>query len=189
MRLIAESQDKALRSVNTALIDLYWTVGKIISRKIASAEWEDAVVPKLAAYIARSHPGLRGFTRASLFRMRQFYEAYRDEEKVAPLVRQIPWTHHLLILSQSKQKAEREFLSADGGAGRVEQARTGTADRRCALCRIVLSPPKVSPAVRQTHPEAVSLFRNAYNLEFLGLPAVHAEADPHRALLDRLRES
>ncbi len=109
VRLIADSQEKAIRSVNTVLIDLYWTVGEIISRKIASAEWGDAVVPNLAAYIAKTQPGLRGFTRANLFRMRQFYEAYRNDEKVAPLVRQIPWTHHLLILSQSKQPEEREF--------------------------------------------------------------------------------
>ena len=86
--LIAESRENAVRSINTVLIDLYWTVGEIISRKIASAEWGDAVVPKQAAYIARTQPGLRGFTRANLFRMRQFYEAYRNDEKVAPLVRQ-----------------------------------------------------------------------------------------------------
>ncbi len=67
MRLIAESQDRAVRSVNTVLIDLYWTVGEIISQKIATAEWGDAVVPKLAAYIARTQPGLRGFTSANLF--------------------------------------------------------------------------------------------------------------------------
>jgi hypothetical protein len=54
-------------------------------------------------------PGLRGFTRANLFRMRQFYEAYRDDEKVAPLARQLPWTHNLIILNQSQRPEEREF--------------------------------------------------------------------------------
>ena len=48
--------------------------------------------------------------------------------------------------------------------------------------RSVLSPPKVSPAVRQTHPGALSVFEDAYNLEFLGLPTAHAEADLHRGL-------
>ena len=188
VQLIADSQEKAVRSVNTVLIDLYWTVGEIISRKIASAEWGDAVVPKLAAYVAKTQPGLRGFTRANLFRMRQFYEAYREDEKVAPLVRQIPWTHHLLILSQSKQPEQREFylqmVVREGWSKReLERQMDGA-----LFARIVLSPAKVSPAVRRTHPEAYGLFRDAYNLEFLGLPAVHAEADLHRALLDRLRE-
>ena len=53
--------------------------------------------------------GLRGFTRRNLFRMRQFYATYQGDEKVAPLVRQLPWTHNLIILSQSKTPQEREF--------------------------------------------------------------------------------
>ena len=54
-------------------------------------------------------PNLRGFTRPNLFRMRQFYEAYRDGKKVSPLVRQLPWTHHLIILGRAKRPEEREF--------------------------------------------------------------------------------
>lgn len=188
VHLIQGAQDKALRSVNTTLIELYWAVGEIISRKIAAAEWGDGVVPELAAYIARTQPGLRGFTRANLFRMRQFYEAYREDEKVAPLVRQIPWSHHLLILSQSKLPEERQFylqmVAREGWSKRELERQLDGA----LFARVVLSPPKVSPVVRQMHPEAVSLFRDTYNLEFLGLPAVHAEADLHRALLDRLRD-
>jgi hypothetical protein len=53
-----------------------------------------------------------------LFRMRQFYEAYRDDANISALLRQLPWTHSLIILSQSKrpkvpnkQKAHLEFLS------------------------------------------------------------------------------
>jgi hypothetical protein len=57
-------------------VGLYWQVGEHISRKLASAEWGDGVVDELAAEIARKHPGMRGFTRPNLFRMRQFYEAY-----------------------------------------------------------------------------------------------------------------
>jgi len=101
--LIAASRERALRDVNTALIDLYWKVGETISRKIEAAEWGDGVVPQLAQYVARTQPGLRGFTRANLFRMRQFYEAYRDDTTVAALLRQLPWTHHLIILGQSKR--------------------------------------------------------------------------------------
>ena len=54
-------------------------------------------------------PGLRGFTRANLFRMRQFDEAYHDDEKVAALLRQLPWMHNLITLNQSQRPEEREF--------------------------------------------------------------------------------
>jgi predicted nuclease of restriction endonuclease-like (RecB) superfamily len=54
--------------------------------------------------------------------------------------------------------------------------------------RVVLSPPQVSPVVSQSHPEAAGAFKDAYMLEFLGLPAVHSEADLHASLLARLRQ-
>jgi hypothetical protein len=83
------------------LIELYWQVGAYISRKIENAEWGHGVVDQLANYIAHTQPGLRGFTRPNLFRMRQLYETYRNNEKVSALLRQLSWTHSLIILSQS----------------------------------------------------------------------------------------
>src|ERR1039457_1553852 len=108
VNLIQSARRQAFQSVNTTLIELYWQVGAYISRKIEVAEWGDGVVEQLATYIARTQPSLRGFTRPNLFRMRQFYEAYRNDEKVSPLVRQLTWTHNLIILSQSKREEERE---------------------------------------------------------------------------------
>jgi predicted nuclease of restriction endonuclease-like (RecB) superfamily len=109
VQLIANAKQQAVQAVNTSLIDLYWQVGEIISRKIASAEWGDGVVSQLAEHIAQTQPGLRGFTRRNLFRMRQFYETYKGDAIVSPLVTLLPWTHNLIILSQSKHPKEREF--------------------------------------------------------------------------------
>ena len=83
-----------------------------MSCKIKAAEWGDGVVERLAAYIAKTQPGLRGFTRANLFRMRQFYETYQSDEKVVPLVRQLRRSHHLIILGQIKRSKDRKsYLS------------------------------------------------------------------------------
>jgi predicted nuclease of restriction endonuclease-like (RecB) superfamily len=187
VQLITASREKAFQAVNTTLIGLYWEVGATISRKIEAAEWGDGVVEQLADYIGRTQPGLRGFTRANLFRMRQFYETYNGDKKVAPLVRQLPWSHHLIILGQSKRPEEREFYMRIAIQERWSKRELERQFNSALFARVVLSPPKVSPLVRQTHPEAVSVFKDTYNLEFLGLPAVHAEADLHRALLEKLR--
>ena len=87
--LIEAARTRAVAAVNTTLIDLYWSIGEYISRKIASAAWGEGVVDQLATHIARTHPGLRGYTRSNLLRMRQFYETYRGNSIVAPLVRQL----------------------------------------------------------------------------------------------------
>jgi predicted nuclease of restriction endonuclease-like (RecB) superfamily len=188
VHLITASREKAIRDVNTVLIDLYWKVGEIISHKIEAAEWGAGTVDRLALYISRTQPGIRGFSRPNLFRMRQFYETYRDESIVSPLVRQLPWSHHLIILGHSKRREEREFylrLAIQESWSKRELERQFNA---ALFERVVLSPPKVSPVVRKSHPEALSIFKDAYSVEFLELPQIHAEADLHRGLLNNLKD-
>jgi len=186
--LIAAARQRALQTVNTVLIELYWQVGQTISRKIAQAEWGDGVVAQLAEHLARTQPGLRGFTRPNLFRMRQFYEAYQDNEKVSPLARQLPWTHNLIILSQSKRPEEREFYLRLTIQERWSKRELERQFKTALFERSVLSPAKVSPLVSQTHPDALSVFKDSYLVEFLDLPQDHAEADLHRGLLHRLKD-
>ena len=188
VRLIATARERATQDVNTALIDLYWKVGEIISHKIEAAEWGDGVVARLAQFIARTEPGLRGFTRRNLFRMRQFYEAYRNDSKVSPLVTQLSWTHHLIILGQSKRPEEREFYLRLAIREKWSKRELERQFRAALFERAVLSPPKVSPLVTQMYPEALSVFRDAYTVEFLGLPRTHAETDLHRGLLEKLKD-
>ncbi len=186
--LIQAARQRAFQAVNVELIDLYWQIGQTISRKIEAAEWGDGVVDQLAAYLAQSQPGLKGYSRQNLFRMRQFYEAYRDHQIVSPLVRQLPWTHHLIILSQSKRPEEREFYLRSATREQWSKRELERQFRAALFERTVLDAPKVSPLVTQIHPDAVSLFKDSYVLEFLGLPDGHSEADLHRGLLGRLRE-
>lgn len=186
--LISTARQRAVQAVNIELIDLYWRVGAYISAKLETAEWGDGVVDQLARYLAQTQPGLRGFTRANLFRMRQFYEAYRNEPSLAALVRQLPWTHNLIILSQSKRPEEREFYLRLAMQEQWSSRELERQFKSALFERSVTQPAKVSAALRQSHPEALSVFRDAYMVEFLGLPEGHAEADLHRGLLQRLRD-
>jgi predicted nuclease of restriction endonuclease-like (RecB) superfamily len=160
----------------------------IISRKIEAAEWGDGVVEQLATYISKTQTGLRGFTRANLFRMRQFYETYRTEQKVAPLARQLSWTHNLVILGQSKRPEEREFYLQMAIREQWSRRELERQMKSALFERVVLSPAKVSPVVRQMAPDALTVFKDAYMLEFLGLQPDHAEGDLHRALLLKLKD-
>jgi predicted nuclease of restriction endonuclease-like (RecB) superfamily len=187
VEMIKSSRGRALTAVNTELVDLYWRVGAYIARKIEAADWGEGVVEQLARYIQQRQPSLKGFTRANLFRMRQFYETYRHDQKVAPLVRQLPWSHNLIILGESKRPEEREFyvrLAIREQWSRRELERQLHA---AAFERTVLGSAKVSPAVRQNHPDAASIFKDSYVVEFLDLPRDHTEGDLHRGLVSRLK--
>jgi predicted nuclease of restriction endonuclease-like (RecB) superfamily len=109
LELIDAARTRAFTSVNTTLIELYWSIGEFIQRKIADDGWGKGTVEALAEHIRRKQPNVRGYSVSNLWRMMQFFETYRDQPILAPLVRELPWTHNLLIMSRCKRADEREF--------------------------------------------------------------------------------
>lgn len=188
VRLIEAARQQAYQAVNTTLIGLYWQVGAYISGKLEAAEWGDGVVEQLALHLAATQPGLKGFTRPNLFRMRQFYEAYRHDEIGAPLTRQLPWTHNLIILGQSKRAEEREFYLRLAAREKWSSRELERQFKTALFERTVAQPAKVSAVLRQSHPAALNVFKDSYLVEFLGLPDEHSEADLHQGLLARLKD-
>lgn len=187
VRMIESARGRALAAVNTELIDLYWSVGAYISRKLASAAWGESVVERLARYIAARHPEIKGFTRPNLFRMRQFYETYRRDKKVSALLRQLPWTHNLMILMRCKLAEEREFYLRLATREKWSSRELERQLQGALFERAVLSPPKVSAVLRQLHPQANEVLKDIYLLDFLDLPDAHSESDLHRGLVANLR--
>ena len=73
------------------------------------SNWGDKIVDKLVEFMKREYPAMKGFNRAGIYRMKQFYETYKDNEIVAPPVRQISWTHNVMILGATNSIEEKEF--------------------------------------------------------------------------------
>ncbi len=138
--------------------------------------------------VAGTHPFLHGFARRNFFRMRQFYETYRDDKKVSPLVSQLSWTHNLLILSRSKRSEEREFYLQMSLRERWSKRELERQFAGALFEQVVLSPTKLSPPLRELHPDAASVFRDSYLVEFLYLPSPHSEDDLQRALVEHLKK-
>ncbi|PUE08851.1 hypothetical protein B9Z51_07895 [Limnohabitans sp. T6-5] len=187
-QLIESARQRAYQAVNIALIELYWQVGAYLSAKIKAAEWGESIVEQLAQHIATTQPGLRGFSAKNIWRMRQFFEAYSDSPILSALLRELPWTHNLIILSRSKRPEEREFYLKMAAQEKWSSRELERQFDAALFERVVLSPAKVSPLVTQTHPNAASVFKDSYLVEFLDLPAAHLESDLQRGLLAQLRQ-
>ena len=99
LKQIQETRQKVFTHINTALIELYWQIGQIISQKVSSESWGKSVVSELANYITQNAPEIKGFSDKNLWRMKQFYETYQSDPKLSPLVRELPWTHNTIIFS------------------------------------------------------------------------------------------
>ncbi len=100
---------RRLKAVNTELVELYWDIGRMIGERQSGGTWGKAIVQQLAGDLQNEFPGVTGFLASNLWRMKAFFETYRELEKLAPLVREIGWTHNLIILVRCRNPLEREF--------------------------------------------------------------------------------
>jgi len=73
------------------------------------ATWGKAVVERLAADLQQEFPGMQGFSTSNLWRMKVFFQTYASNEFLAPLVREIGWTHNIMIFERCKDDLQREF--------------------------------------------------------------------------------
>ena len=141
----------------------------------------------IADFFAGNYPDLKGFTRRGLYRMKQFYELYKDDEKVSTLLTQLNWSNHLKIMSGSKSKEERELylnLAVKENLTHrelVRQMDSGYYER------YMLSNGESLPAIQKAKQETHNLFMDSYVLEFLDAPKIGSERDFQKSILENLK--
>ena len=106
--IIDNARESAFRAVNRELINMYWEIGEYVSQRVANGGWGKSVVKEFSEFIQSHYVGIRGFSTSNIWRMKQFYETYNGNEKLATLLRELPWSHNLQIMS-CKTEEEREF--------------------------------------------------------------------------------
>ncbi len=107
---VRQAQYAALKAVNTQLIGLYWELGRAIAEK-QDIGWGKAIVPTLSKELQSEFPDMTGFSTTNLWYMVQFYTEYQADTNLQPLVGEISWSKHLVILSKCKDSQERLFYT------------------------------------------------------------------------------
>lgn len=188
LEMIKESRAKAFRLVNKELIDLYWKIGEYISFKCESAGWGSGVVKNLAEYLQKSEPGSKGFSSQNLWRMKQFYEIYHENEKLSQLAREVSWTNNMLIVAHAKTDEEREFylkLTARENYSKKELSRQMESG---LFERTMMSRENISPVARDLYPTIHEYVRDHYSFEFLQMEDKYSERGFQKAILRNLKE-
>jgi predicted nuclease of restriction endonuclease-like (RecB) superfamily len=120
---IRAAQMRANLAVNRELIELYWHLGREIVLRQTAHGWGDGVLPQLAKDLQAAFPGISGFSRTNLYRVRALYLAYPETSAIVPqavgqtesvlplLVAQIPWAHNTLLLEKVKDPTVREWYA------------------------------------------------------------------------------
>lgn len=186
IHIIEESRQNALKKVNEELIKMYWKVGEFLSRETEHATYGDAYIDEISKEIQETFPGIKGFNRRGLYRMKKFYETYKDNEIVSPLVSQISWTNHLLIMSGCKTDEEREFyirlcIKENYSKRQLERQLDSGYYERYMLSKETLLPESVKNLGENP-------FLDSYVMEFLDLPNEFHENDLRKALIKNMKD-
>ncbi|MDO5845140.1 MAG: DUF1016 N-terminal domain-containing protein, partial [Methanocorpusculum sp.] len=99
LTIITNAKTRAYKAVNSELIKMYYDIGGYISKKVNEEKWGNKTVEEFADYMEKEHPDIKGFSKQNIWRMKQFYETYKDNLFLSPLVRDLTWSNNLLIMT------------------------------------------------------------------------------------------
>jgi predicted nuclease of restriction endonuclease-like (RecB) superfamily len=169
---IRSAQYQALKAVNQELITLYWDM---------------AIVEQLAQDIRAEFPGIAGFSAANLWRMRSFYVSYAEHEKLAPLVREVGWTHNLVILEKCKDELEREFyLRMTRRFGWTKNVLIHQIENQSYQKTLLNQTNFDQTLTEDIRNQAKLAIKDEYTFDFLELGDAYSERLLEQALLDRI---
>ncbi len=186
IQIVDEARSRAMNAVNKELIGMYWKLGEYVSKKTMESGWGKSVVSEFSEFLQSHYPGNKGFSSQNIWRMKQFYETYKDNEKLSPLVREISWSCNLLIMTGCKCDEEREFylrLCIDNHYTKREL------DRQIGSRlyeRTAISNRKNKDLIAKK--SGLGSLRDSYVFEFLELEEPYKEKDLRRQIVSHLKD-
>ncbi|CAL7906170.1 PDDEXK nuclease domain-containing protein [Fusobacterium necrophorum] len=187
VRIVENAKDRAYRKVNEELVLMYQEIGKYISEKTKEASYGSGFVDNVAEFFSTNYPELKGFNRRGLYRMKQFYELYKDDEKVSTLLTQLSWSNHLKIMSGAKSREEREFYINLAIKEKLTHRELVRQMDSGYYERYMLSKEGNLPAIQRAKQETHNLFMDSYVLEFLDAPKIRNETEFQKSILENLK--
>ncbi len=184
---VRSAQYEALKAVNKELVGLYWDIGGIIVERQKGESRGKAIVQKLAQDLQKEFLGIRGFSASNLWRIKAFFEAYQGIEKLAPLVREIAWSHNIVIMERCHDKLQREFyirMTRKFGWSKnvlIHQIENQSYEK--SLLGQTNFDRTLTPELRA---QAKLALKDEYTFDFLELGEEHSERELERALIARI---
>ena len=143
---------------------------------------------KLADFFEENYPDLKEFNRRGLYRMKQFYELYKDNEKVSTLLTQLSWSNHLKIMSACKNMEERIFYMNMCIKEKYSARELARQIDSGYYERYMLSQRPLTHAIDESKQATGNIFLDNYVLDFLNLPAEVSEHDLQKSIIQNLKD-
>jgi len=180
---IKTAQYRAVVSVNSELILLYYKIGQVIN---AHKTWGNKFIHNLAADIHLSFPGATGYSERNLKYMAKFAAEYPNLEFVQTVSAQIPWSHNIAILEKVKEPEQREWYiqkTAENGWSHnvlIHQIESGLYERQVIAEKISNFENRL-PSVQSEL--AIQTMKDPYIFDFIPFKEDMLERDIEEALV------
>ena len=190
-RVLNNARQKAYAAVNSAMVEVYWSIGRLIVEKQGGEEraaYGNGLIIGLSKQLTAEYG--KGFTVANLKNMRQFYFAFQKGYTACSL---LSWSHCRLIMRVENEKARMFYLNECAkGNWSVRQLERqinsfcyerllASRDKSGIVEEIVQKEPSITPQ---------DVIKDPYVLEFLGLdPNIkYYETELEQALIDHMQK-
>lgn len=191
---IQESQIKAAIAANRELTLLYWAIGKQISEAQDKSGGGTNFIEKLAHDLQADFPGIAGFSRSNLFRMKAFFDAYAKSRTAVRQIENlpifsIPWGHNVILLEKIKGIEERLWYTQkaiENGWSRSMLESWIESDLYSRQGKAITNfqaklPKPYSDLAHQS-------LKDPYLFDFLTLHEEHAEQEMEQGLIDHIQK-
>lgn len=185
---IRSAQYEALKAVNKEMIALYWEIGKRITEQQAALGWGKSVVENLSQDIQKEFPGIKGFGARNMWDMARFYAEYQSNEILQPLVAEISWSKHTVILTKCKETQQRQFyILATKKYGWTKDVLINKIEAK-TYENYLLGQSNFDLTLPETiKNQAMLALKDEYTFDLVGLSEEHSEYELEQAIIKNIR--
>ena len=187
-RRIQEERLRVVLTANSAMVLLYWDIGRVILDRQEREGWGAKVIDRLGADLREAFPDTKGFSPRNLKYMRAFATAWPDGAIVQQLAAQIPWFHNCVLLDRVSDPTERDWyvrqVIEHGWSRNILALQIGArahARHGKALTNFKATLPPADSDL------AAQVFKDPYLFDFLGTADPRREREVEQALVDHIQ--
>ncbi len=185
---IRSAQYEALKAVNKEMIALYWEVGKRITEQQTALGWGKSVVENLSRDIQKEFPGIQGFGVRNMWDMARFYAEYQSNEILQPLVAEISWSKHIVILTKCKETQQRQFyILATKKYGWTKDVLINKIEAKTYENYLLGQSNFDITLPDSIKNQAILALKDEYTFDLVGLAEEHSEYELEQAIIKNIR--
>lgn len=185
---IRSAQYEALKAVNKEMIALYWEIGRRITEQQAALGWGKSVVENLSRDIQKEFPGIKGFGVSNMWDMARFYAEYRSNEILQPLVGEISWSKHIVILTKCKEMQQRQFyILSTKKYGWTKDVLINKIEAKTYENYLLGQSNFDMTLPEKIKNQAILALKDEYTFDLVGLSEEHSEYELEQAIIKNIR--